>query len=144
MKTKQTKRGSAFDAILNKRIEEALAEKQRNFPTEHEQDSEESLLQYLRSFSEELGRTPNSNEIIGGAYLCQRFGTWERALDLSGLPPPGRAADFKHRLIYKQERERQLILWREEKAKKQEEKKQRQLQKAERKAQKKDGKQEEL
>lgn len=130
MYTKKPKRGETFEQILNRRIEEALAQRQRSFPMEHDNDSDEMLLDYLRSFAEELGHTPNSNEIIGGEYLKERFGSWEKLVMKAGLPMPGRAAEFKHRLIYKQEKERQLTLWRQEKARKQEGKKQRQMQKA--------------
>ena len=137
MKTNKPKRGEAFEQILNRRIEEALAEKQRLFAQEHEQDSDEILLRYVKDFAEELGRTPNSSEIIGGAYLKERFGGWDKLLERAELPLPGRAADLRHRLIFKKEREQQLKLWRDEKVRKQEEKIRRKLEKAERKAQKK-------
>ena len=137
MRTNKPKRGDAFEQILNRRIEEALGQRQRSFPQEHETDSDEALLRYVRAFAEELGRAPNSCEIIGGTYLKERFGSWERLLELADLPVPGRAADFRHRLIYKQERERQLKLWREEKARKQAEKALRQQEKAQRRAEKK-------
>ena len=136
MNMNKVKRGDAFERILNRKIEEALSERQKLFPQEHREDSEEVLLNYVRDFTKELGHTPNSNEIIGGEYLKERFGSWEKLLTKAGLPQPGRAAEFKHRLIYKQEKERQLALWRQEKAIKQEEKKLRQLKKAEKKAEK--------
>lgn len=134
MSTNKVKRGDAFERILNRRIEEALAEKQRTFQTVHAEDSDETLLNYVKHYAEEMKRSPNSNEVIGGNYLKERFGSWETLLEKAGLPPAGRAADFKNRYIYKQERERQLVLWREEKARKQAEKKQRQLEKTKRKA----------
>ena len=136
MRANKPKRGEVFDLILNRKIEEALSERQKLFPQEHGEDSEEVLLDYVRKFTEELGRTPNSNEIIGGEYLKERFGSWEKLVMKAGRPLPGRAAEFKHRLIYKQEKERQLTLWRQEKARKQKEKKLRQLKKAEKKAEK--------
>ena len=80
MNMNKVKRGDAFERILNRKIEEALSERQKLFPQEHREDSEEVLLNYVRDFTRELGHTPNSNEIIGGEYLKERFGSWEKLL----------------------------------------------------------------
>ena len=115
-----------FENILKKRTEEALAQKQREFETLHQHDSDGELLNYLRRCAEEIGRTPNACEVIGGTFLHQRFGSWDQALQRAGLGRPGPAPDFQRRWIYKQEKQRQLELHREKKLLKQQRKQQKQ------------------
>lgn len=114
-----------FENILRKRTEEALAKQQRDFEVLHQSDTDAELIDYLRRCAEEIGHVPNACEVIGGAYLHQRFGSWDRALRLAGLGRPGQAPDFQRRWIYKQEKQRQLDLHKAEKRRKQLEKQQR-------------------
>ena len=114
-----------FENILRKRTEEALAQKQREFASVHQNDTDEELISYLRRCAEEIGHTPNACEVIGGAYLHRRLGGWDRALRLAGLGRPGQAPDFQRRWIYKQEKQRQIDLHRAEKRRKQLEKQRR-------------------
>ena len=115
----------AFENILRKRTEEALAKQQREFEIVHREDTDEELIDYLRRCAKEIGRAPNACEVIGGAYLHRRLGGWDRALRLAGLGRPGRAPDFHRRWIYKQEKQRQIDLHKAEKRRKQLEKQQR-------------------
>ena len=79
----------------------------------------------LRHCTEEIGHTPNACEVIGGSYLYQRFGSWDRALRLAGLGKPGPAPDFRRRWIYQQEKQRQIDLHKAKKCRKQLKKQQR-------------------
>ena len=115
----------AFENILRKRTEEALAQKQREFEVLHQSDTDAELIDYLRRCAEEIGHVPNACEVIGGAYLHRRLGGWDRALWLAGLGRPGQAPDFHRRWIYKQEKQRQIDLHKAEKRRKQLEKQQR-------------------
>lgn len=114
-----------FENILRKRTEETLAEQQRTFEAIHRNDTDAELIAYLRSCAEAIGHAPNACEVIGGTYLHQRFGSWDRALRLAGLGRPGQAPEFQRRWIYKQEKQRQLDLHKAEKSRKQLEKQQR-------------------
>ena len=115
-----------FENILRKRTEETLAQQQREFASSHQNDTDAELIAYLRRCAREIGHPPNACEVIGGAYLHQRFGSWDNALRLAGLRKPGKAPEFHHRWIYKQEQQRQIDLNREQKRRKQQEKLQRQ------------------
>ena len=124
MSSSRTSR-DVFENILRKRTEEALARQQREFVAVHRCDTDEELIAYLRHCAGEIGHAPNACEVIGGTYLHQRFGSWDRALRLAGLGRPGPAPDFQRRWIYKQEKQRQIDLHKAEKRRKQLEKQQR-------------------
>ena len=67
---------------------EALAERDREWAAEHETDTDEELLDYLRSCAEELGYTPVRREVLGSTYISERFGNWSVALYHARLPFP--------------------------------------------------------
>lgn len=67
---------------------EALAERDRAWAAEHENDTDDQLLDYLRQCAAELGHTPARREVPGGAYIGARFGNWAVALSMAGLPMP--------------------------------------------------------
>jgi len=114
-----------FENILRKRTEEALKKQQQEFEALHRNDTDADLIDYLRRCAGEIGHVPNACEISGGAYLCQRFGSWDRALRLAGLGRPGPAPNFQRRWIYQQEKQRQIALHKAEKQRKQLEKQKR-------------------
>ena len=105
---------------IDQRVKTALRQKQETFEKEHQQDTEEQLLDYVRQEAEKLRYTPNPGDLIGGPYIYKRFGNWERVVALCGLPKPGKIPPMKSRTIYKEEYRRQLILFRQERQKEQE------------------------
>lgn len=56
--------------------------------TEHAQDTDTQLVDYVRRCAKELGHSPNAQEVLGAAYIAQRFGSWAVVLTISGLPLP--------------------------------------------------------
>lgn len=96
---------------INLKIENALGAKQRNFAIEHEADTEDELLEYLKSCAERIGHSPNPCEVIGGEYIAMRFNGWENAVSAVGLPAPGIPPRFENRLIYKEEAKRQIKIF---------------------------------
>ncbi len=60
----------------------------RAFAEAHSGDTDEELLAYLRQRAEELGHAPTKAEVVGAAYIKERFVYWNIALTLAGLPMP--------------------------------------------------------
>lgn len=75
-------------ALKAKAEREMLAERDREWAAEHETDTDEALLDYLRSCAEELGHTPVRREVLGSTYISERFGNWSVALYHARLPFP--------------------------------------------------------
>ena len=67
----------------------AMIERDKLWAAEHEGDSDEKLLTYLRQCAAELGHTPmRRREVVGSTYISERFGNWAVALSMAGLPMP--------------------------------------------------------
>ena len=64
----------------------ARIQRDEQWRLEHEQDSDEELLAYVRKCAEELGHSPFTKEVVGGTYLTARFGSWPMVLQCAGLP----------------------------------------------------------
>ncbi len=47
--------------------------------------TDEELLQLLKDKAQELGRSPYRRELIEGATIDTRFGSWNKALEKAGL-----------------------------------------------------------
>ena len=112
-----------FQAKVNARVKESLAQKEAQFAIDHKNDTDEQLLDYLCAFARRLGRTPNPSEIIGGQYIFRRFGDWDRVLNLARLPRPGFKPQPTHRLIFIEEYKRQAVLFQKERRDSKEERK---------------------
>lgn len=104
-----------FQSQARERTRSALLRQEEEFARLHGNDPEEPLLDYVRQWSIELGRTPHAGEITGGTYLAARFQGWDRVLASAGLPPPPAMPSLEDRLIYKKEYKRQERLLRQEK-----------------------------
>ena len=82
------------EAARQKKAEEERMQRQAKLEQDliwgqyHEEDTDEQLLQYLRSRAQELGYTPVVREVEGGGYIAKRFINWPLALQLAQLPLP--------------------------------------------------------
>ena len=74
-------------ADRNKQKQELL-ERDMEWGREHEEDTDEQLLEYLRRCAAELGHSPVCREVVGGNYIAKRFVTWPVALTLADLELP--------------------------------------------------------
>ena len=124
MSEKRTRNRFRGDLWLEQQVEQrvkaALREKQEAFEQAHREDSEEQLLDYVRQEAEKLRYTPNPGDLVGGPYIYKRFGNWDRVVSLCGLPKPGKLPPLKSRTIYKEEYQRQLEQFRQERRSEQE------------------------
>jgi len=91
--------------------DEAFAERNADTPLPQ-------LARYLHRCSLSLGHSPSPNEVDGGSFIEERFGSWEAAMRLAKLPPPTSMRKLKDTARYKQEKVRQEPLFREERKKK--------------------------
>lgn len=66
----------------------ALAERDKQWAAEHENDDDEQLLEYLQDCAAALGHTPMRREVLGSTYIAERFGNWAVALTMAELPLP--------------------------------------------------------
>ena len=65
-----------------------LAERDKQWASEHGNDSDEQLLEYLQHCAAALGHTPMRREVVGSTNIAERFGNWAVALTVAGLPLP--------------------------------------------------------
>ena len=105
---------------IDRRVKAALREKQEEFVQAHREDTDAQLLDYVRGEAERLRYSPNPGDLIGGPYIYQRLGNWDRVIALCGLPKPGKMPPMKSRTIYREEYRRQLALFRKERQEEQE------------------------
>lgn len=68
-----------------KRTREALQAQDETFTIEHENSSDAELIDYVRCCVN-ASYTSAPCEVVGGAYIAQRFGNWSAALKAAGLP----------------------------------------------------------
>ena len=68
-----------------KRTIEALHAQDEAFAIEYETASDADLIAYVRQCVD-VSYTPAPCEVVGGAYIAQRFGNWSAALKAAELP----------------------------------------------------------
>lgn len=111
-------RKNIYEATIRRMVLQVLEEQEQKFRQEHETDTDEQLLTYLRSCAFHLNHSPWSGEIVGGSVIEERFGSWNRALSLAKLPPPQTANQQKNFARVQEEVERQKEVYRQRKAEK--------------------------
>lgn len=60
-----------------------------------------ALTQYLNVCAAALGHSPSPTEIDGGAFIEQRFGSWDNAMTAAGLPRPKTTPKLNNTLRYR-------------------------------------------
>ena len=103
---------------ISKRTEAALKERDEAFAARHAETPLPQLARYLHRCFLSLGHSPSPNEVDGGSFIEERFGSWEAAMRLAKLPLPASMRKLKDTARYKSERKRQEPLFREERKKK--------------------------
>lgn len=101
-----------------KRTEAALKERDEAFAARHAETPLPQLARYLKRCAETLKHSPSPAEVDGGAFIEERFGSWEAAMRLAKLSPPKSMRKLKDTARYKAEKVRQEPLFREERKKK--------------------------
>ena len=107
--------GDWYKNQLHLKTTEALTKQHEEFELQNAMTSDAELLEYVRACSEELRGTPNSNEVIGGAYIERRFGGWDKVVSAAKLPEPVRTLPVEKTRIYKKEYKHQEKLFRKNK-----------------------------
>lgn len=111
-------RQNIYEGAIRKMVTQALEAREEAFRKEHESDTDEQLISYLRHCAEQLRHVPWPGEILGGTVIAQRFGSWEKALEAGNLPRPrseNKPGTFQR---VKQEEARQKEIYRQKKAEK--------------------------
>ena len=102
-----------------KRTIESLQAQDEAFAIEYETASDADLITYVRQCVD-VSYTPAPCEVVGGAYIAQRFGNWSAALKAAELPSQYKPPREHHYPRYEQEYQRQEVqLLQERKAKRQ-------------------------
>ena len=78
------------EARLERAREERASrmERDRIWGEEHQADTDEQLISYVKSVADDLGQTPRKSEVIGAEYICKRIGSWALICTLAELPLP--------------------------------------------------------
>ena len=111
-------RQNIYEATIRRMVQEALEQQEQEFRQRHEADTDEQLLDYLRAWAVRKHHTPWPGEIVGGTYIQERFGSWNRALLLAKLPGPKTANQSKAFARVQEETEKQKEIYRQKKAQK--------------------------
>ena len=90
-----------------KRTIEALQAQDEAFAIEYETASDADLIAYVRQCVD-VSYTPAPCEVVGGAYIAQRFGNWSAALKAAGLPSQYKPPREHHYPRYEQEYQQSL------------------------------------
>lgn len=95
---------SWFERNVAKRTVAALEARDAEFAEKHADTPLAHLAQYVGNRAELLRHTPSPCEIDGGAFIEQRFGSWDAALRAAYLPPTRTKAKLNGTARYRKER----------------------------------------
>ena len=111
-------RQNIYEAAIRRMVQEALEQQEQEFREQHQADTDQELLMYLRACATRLRHTPWPGEIVGAKLILERIGSWERAVMLAKLPPPRGPNQQKNFARVQEETERQKEAYRKRKAEK--------------------------
>jgi len=94
---------SWFERNVAKRTVAALEARDAEFAEKHADTPLAHLAQYVGNRAELLRHTPSPCEIDGGAFIEQRFGSWDAAMRAACLPP-ARTMKLNSTARYRKER----------------------------------------
>ena len=126
-------RQNIYEATIRRMVLQELERQEQEFRQRHGTDPDEQLLAYLRMRAAALHHTPWPGEIVGGKYIQERFGSWDRALALARLPAPATANQIRSFARVQEETKRQKEIYRKRKTEKKALANQKRLQQAARK-----------
>ena len=80
LQSQQPSQQETLDPQLLSRVKQIVARRNTEFILDHQNDSLEQLSAYLKACMDDIGHPPARVEVIGGAFLEYRFGSWTKAL----------------------------------------------------------------
>ena len=111
---------------IAQRTKDALAARDAAFAEKHAGTPLRELARYLVRCARTLRHSPAPCEVDGGAFIEQRFGSWDNAMTAAGLPRPKTTPKLNNTLRYRMEKEKLLPLFL---AERKEKKRQKQIEK---------------
>ena len=126
-------RNDIYEAVIRRMVTESLQAQEEQFALEHENDTDEQLLTYVRVWAQKLGHSPWPREIAGGEMILKRFGSWDRVLQNANLRQPVTANKPSAFARYHAEERQQKMVYRQKKALKKQKAQQRLKEQEERK-----------
>ena len=88
------------EAVVAQAENDARLARDAVWAEEHQKDTDDQLLEYLRQVTAEMDHVPCTREVLGGTYINQRFGGWTMALALADLPIPKGMKPPKPKLLH--------------------------------------------
>ena len=111
-------RQNIYEATIRRMVREALTQQEQEFRQQHETDTDAQLLAYLRAWAIRKHHAPWPGEIVGGSFIQERFGSWDRALAMARLPMPKTANRSQSFVRVQEETQNQKEIYRQRKAEK--------------------------
>ena len=102
------------DRQIAQRTKDALAARDAAFAEKHAGTPLRELSLYLARCARTLRHSPAPCEVDGGAFIEERFGSWDAALEMARLRPPAKEPKLKDTARYKREKAVQEPLFYEE------------------------------
>ena len=106
------------DQQIAQRTKDALAARDAAFAEKHAGTPLRELALYLARCARTLRHSPAPCEVDGGAFIEERFGGWDAALEMARLRPPAKEPKLKDTARYKREKAVQEPLFYEESVRK--------------------------
>lgn len=105
---------SWYESEMHARTQTALQRRQEEYEREHRRDDDRELLRLLQEQARAVRGPLFPTEFLGSELYIKRFGSWERALYIAGLPVPYGVKRRRDTRLYREEYARQQKLYRAE------------------------------